>query len=119
MRCAAVWRGGTPRADSIAAAVRIVAQKGTAPCDLARLSFGLRIESRIGPCWIQNDATIVILLISVGAVPIHRPLPDVSSHVVQTVRVRWIRPDLLRPRRMSWERALVDIGLRLCVVVRR
>src|SRR6267378_5992577 len=79
----------TPRAHHITCAILIGAQKRAAA--MHALFFGglRRIERSVRPLRVAGDATQRRELLKIiGAVPVATPLPDVPSHVVESVTVR-------------------------------
>src|SRR5262245_24918848 len=61
------------------------------------------IVAHLGPFWIHGKATLGKLLIVVGVVEVVAPLPDVSSHIVEAIAIRWIA--------LNGRRAIIAIGL--------
>src|SRR5262245_60941375 len=96
------------RADDVARAVLIGAEKRPAAMDLLGLLRLGRIERRDRAARIACDAACRReLRIVIGTIPVADPLPDVSRHVVEAVRIR----GKLRDRREACEAVLAAVAI--------
>ena len=72
-----------PRADGEAGAVLICAQERSAPLHFFRLCWLSRVVRGGRSLWISSQsAGGGELLVVVGAIPVARPLPDITGHIV-------------------------------------